>query len=202
MTNSILDIQRGFREDPDGGFNGFSSTELAFDELTGFYQRKVWMMEGAHLLAHATRQNEEVALMFVDLNNLKTVNDNKVWGSHALGDTYVKLVSELLKRSLRMEDIVGRLGGDEFGILLTNLSKDDAMKLLSRIKSAMDQLIDNNPSFKNIPPKILGLSIGISFWDGRENIDSLVDRADKEMYREKRQSKIIKTGTSRMYVAE
>lgn len=204
MADFITTLRDEFRREPGGGFKGLTENELSLDELTGFYQRKVWKMECTHALAHAKREGEKVAVMFVDVNNLKKMNDTKPWGSHGLGDKYIKSVSNVLKENVREEDIIGRFGGDEFVVFLPQATIDNAKIVEERIKSHLDSVLKSSSDFEAVPPEIkLGVSIGFSFWNGEDNLDKLIQDADKSMYQDKEKTK-KSTGTRPIntYMAE
>lgn len=190
MADFIDTLRKEFQRDPDGGFHGLTDDELSLDDLTGFFQRKVWMIDCTHTLAHAKREGEKVAIMFLDVNNLKKVNDTKPWGSHDLGDKYIKTVSNVLKENVREEDIIGRFGGDEFVVFLPQATSDNAKIVEERIKSHLDDVLKSSSDFEAVPSEIkLGVSIGFSFWNGVDSLDKLIQDADKSMYQDKEKTK-------------
>ena len=113
------------------------------DALTGLCNRALFSDHVQRELAHAMRNDERLALMFLDLDRFKPVNDNH---GHAVGDQLLQQVARRILESLRAADIVGRIGGDEFVVLISRLrSPDDALTLALKIRDAMRQpfLIDS-----------------------------------------------------------
>jgi len=115
-----------------------------------------------------------------DVDGLKYVNDNY---GHEKGDRLLIAASKIIKNSCRKEDIVARYGGDEFIILLPKASEEDAQHIVDRIREACKiQSLDN----KNNISISLGLSIKKGF---SENIEGIIEKADKNMYIDKAQKK-------------
>ncbi len=154
--------------------------QLAFyDTLTNLPNRNLLKDRMQIMLAHARRHNKKFAVLYMDLDNFKTVNDNL---GHDAGDQFLKSVTKRLKECLRKDDTLGRLSGDEF-IILTPTLKDekDASKLAQKINEVMQPpfLISNKEIFSNF-------SIGISFYpDDGQDIATLLKNADIAMYRAK-----------------
>ncbi len=154
-----------------------------FDSLTGLPNRNLLNDRLAVALAHAIRNNEQVAIMFLDLDNFKTINDTL---GHEAGDQLLQLVAHRLRDLLRKEDTVARMGGDEFIILIPHLKKtNDAAKLAQKILETLGP-----------PIRIEGhdlyirCSIGIAIFptDGTE-IKTLLKNSDLAMYRAKEKGK-------------
>ncbi len=154
-----------------------------FDSLTGLPNRNLLNDRLAVALAHAIRNNEQVAIMFLDLDNFKTINDTL---GHEAGDQLLQLVAHRLRDLLRKEDTIARMGGDEFIILIPHLKKtDDAAKLAQKVLETLEP-----------PIRIEGhdlyirCSIGIAIFptDGTE-IKTLLKNSDLAMYRAKEKGK-------------
>jgi len=147
------------------------------DELTGAYNRRGWFAVAEHELERARRAGEPRALLFVDVDGLKTVND--VLG-HREGDAAITATAHLLQQACRASDIVGRLGGDEFVLLLGEGS--DAAAAHQRMESVLaEHNATSDAAFE------LRLSAGAETWspDAPCSIEELVRRADAVMYVEK-----------------
>jgi len=134
-------------------------------------------------LASSHRNNSLLAIMFLDLDRFKLINDTY---GHPTGDLLLKEVSQRIQDCLREEDVVGRQGGDEFTIILENLSSNNnAAHIAEKIISAINQTlhIDGNEIFPHA-------SIGISLYpnDG-EDTSSLIKNADSAMYKAKEQGR-------------
>ncbi|MBW4049459.1 MAG: diguanylate cyclase [Proteobacteria bacterium] len=158
-----------------------ASHSAGLDALTQL-PRRGWMLDQlAHAIAHARRHGTRLALLYLDFDNFKQINDTL---GHAVGDQVLKMVTKRLVTSIREADLVSRYGGDEFLILLTDVSKpSDAALIAQKITAALDM-----PS--RVGDNVLRLmaSIGISMYpDDATDADTLIDRADKAMYRAKSQ---------------
>lgn len=156
-------------------------TQLAhYDALTGLPNRTAFMLRAEQTVALLRRQSGRLALMFIDLDGFKPVND--VYG-HATGDQLLRQVAHRLGEGFRESDIVARLGGDEFVVLLSETGDQEttaqmADKLLARLSL---------PFRLNEQDVIIGASIGIAFMpDDAEDIRTLIAQADAAMYDAKR----------------
>ena len=153
------------------------------DPLTGLPNRALFYDRLAMNLARARRNKEMLAVLFLDLDNFKHTNDTL---GHAMGDLLLKEVAARLIRCLRTEDTVARVGGDEFLIILPELS------LKRQCSEAASRIINSISSPFNIEGHELhvGASIGITLYplDG-EDRETLVKNADMAMYRAKEQGK-------------
>lgn len=107
------------------------------DDLTCILNRRGFMLLAGHSLNVCIRQNLPASLVFMDLDNFKSVNDTL---GHAEGDRALAVFSEHLKRVFRESDVVARLGGDEFAVLLSNSKKIEAEEILKRLYEALDNI--------------------------------------------------------------
>ncbi|CCH48052.1 two-component system response regulator [Pseudodesulfovibrio piezophilus] len=146
------------------------------DSLTGVPNRHLFFDRAEHALAHAKRYGTKVAVLFVDLNDFKRVNDTY---GHQTGDELLRMVAERLMRRTRETDTLARLGGDEFGVLLTNLEDPESAVFVSgNLLEVMDSpFIIQGESIK------VGATVGISYYpdDGKDCV-TLISRADAAMY--------------------
>lgn len=153
------------------------------DTLTGLANRSSLERLLHHAIATSSRVNKKGALLFIDLDNFKTINDTL---GHAMGDTLLKQVAGKLSGSVRESDIVTRFGGDEFVIILENLDTLDqsaaiqaesiGVKILDALRAPY-QLIDNEYR--------LSASIGITLFDGKGSTKMALQQADIAMYQAK-----------------
>ena len=153
------------------------------DELTGLPNRRLLSDRLAQTVAVAKREQNTVAVLYIDLDGFKLVNDSL---GHIIGDVLLSLVAERLKERIRHSDTLARLGGDEFTVVLTNLStRDDAGRVA---RSLLDVLA--KPFFIESHEITIGASIGISIFPehGTDAID-LLQQADSAMYTAKRNGK-------------
>lgn len=142
------------------------------DELTGLYNRH-YMQESKNKLDN--EENLPLTIMIIDLNNLKLAND--VFG-HKKGDELLKKAAKFLTDTFRPQDIIGRIGGDEFAIILPKTPIEAAKKIIKKI---------HKESYKYIAePIILSLSVGFATKiNPEERIDSIIREADADMYHDK-----------------
>ena len=157
-----------------------SQEELAYlahhDPLTGLPNRILAKDRIEHALNKATRNKQQVALLFLDLDNFKNINDTL---GHPVGDHVLKRVGDILTELVRKEDTVSRLGGDEFIILVENVTEMESVSVFAQ------KLIESFQSPLDIDGKkmLVTLSIGISLFprDGLD-ADTLLKNADSAMY--------------------
>jgi diguanylate cyclase (GGDEF)-like protein len=154
------------------------SSEL--DSLTDLPNRQSLMSRFNYAIAIARRTGTQLATLFVDLNNFKQINDTL---GHAVGDQVLRLAAHRLSTAVRESDTVSRHGGDEFLILLTDVSHaTDVLQIASKLISALAR-----PARVGEHVLRLTASIGISrFPDDGEDTETLIHRADAAMYRAKR----------------
>src|SRR3546814_519847 len=109
--------------------------ELAIkDPLTGLYNRRSLIERLEQTIAHAKRSKEQVALMFLDMDRFKSINDSL---GHDVGDGLLQQISDRINSAVRETDIVARLGGDEFVVLMQGItSYSDAAKVAKKIAEA------------------------------------------------------------------
>ncbi|HEX3015101.1 MAG TPA: GGDEF domain-containing protein, partial [Desulfobacteria bacterium] len=153
---------------------------LAFhDDLSGLPNRRLFADRLALALSHARRNKQMVAVMFLDLDRFKNVNDTM---GHSSGDLLIKGVANRWKACLREEDTLSRLGGDEFTILLDNVSDADGIVTVAkRIMASLEQPFKLRNKEINI-----SASAGIAVYprDG-QTAESLMQHADAAMYQAK-----------------
>lgn len=148
------------------------------DSLINLPNRRGFMRELERLIARVDRYGINAAMLFVDLDGLKMINDSF---GHRAGDEALIQVANLLAKGLRHSDVVARIGGDEFGILLESSDEHDAqetaLRLIDQI-SACEVLHDGEP----LP---LSVAIGVGMIDALDTPDAVMERADEAMYRRK-----------------
>lgn len=155
-----------------------------FDMLTGLPNRRMFLDRLAQTVAVAKRGNQRFGLLFVDLDGFKRIND--LYG-HEAGDRVLKTVAARLSACIRISDTVGRIGGDEFTVILGALTRySDAGQVAEKILLALRRPI----TLPNGQKDSIGSSIGISvFPDDAEDGDGLLATADDAMYEVKRTGK-------------
>jgi diguanylate cyclase (GGDEF)-like protein len=154
-----------------------------FDGLTGLPNRSVFNQRLSHALARARRVDEPLAILFIDLDRFKNINDTL---GHGAGDRVLKEVAQRLRGCLREADTVSRLGGDEFVVLIEGASRPaDVAEVAQKILAAVAR-----PLLLETQEFHLTASIGISTFPGdSDDSQGLMKNADIAMYRAKEQGK-------------
>lgn len=154
------------------------------DGLTGLYNRRAFFEEIARRFHRLLREGRPAALIYVDLDNFKAVND--VHG-HQTGDRALLAVRDLMVQHTRPTDLIARLGGDEFAIWLDCAEEKTAVRRCEELLEAGRGLA----CFSGSPDKPLLFSLGVAVHSGgeTETIEALIARADKAMYEVKRDGK-------------
>jgi diguanylate cyclase (GGDEF)-like protein len=148
------------------------------DTLTGLPNRDLFDDRLRHALARVQREPVPIAVLFVDLDNFKAINDTL---GHSAGDDVLIQVADRLTQCLRDGDTAARLGGDEFAIVLERATELEATQVASRIQEALQSITVS----RQLPP--VSASIGIAISSGHAaDIEALVRQADLAMYRAKR----------------
>jgi diguanylate cyclase (GGDEF)-like protein/PAS domain S-box-containing protein len=149
------------------------------DELTGLMNRRAFFIHGEKEISRAQRHQTPLSLLMLDVDMFKSVNDRY---GHAAGDRVLQHVSHKIVENLRKMDMVARMGGEEFSVLLPNTGAEDAAKLAERVRQAIegescqlqDQIID------------VTVSIGVaSYGKDTSSLEALLRYADDSMYQAK-----------------
>jgi len=153
------------------------------DPLTGLHNRAFFIEQLDHELARARRAATKVGLLYIDLDGFKPVNDTH---GHAVGDRVLREVAGRLDNCVRRTDYVGRMGGDEFTLLLTSAKKiQDAEIVSSKILESLAEPFETEGHVFRITA-----SIGIAFFpDHAESADAIINAADSAMYHAKKQGR-------------
>ncbi|XQY91391.1 diguanylate cyclase domain-containing protein [Metabacillus sp. HB246100] len=153
-----------------------------YDELTELPNRTMLNSHLRKALSRAKRKNHSISIMFIDLDGFKQVNDTH---GHEAGDLLLKEVAIRLNDSVREEDLISRIGGDEFILVFEETSKEEVASISNRILDKMKEPFTLLDHHVKISP-----SIGISkFPDNANSINELIINADKAMYYAKKQGK-------------
>lgn len=149
------------------------------DPLTGLYNRRAFQDTFDRLQATRNRaggeENRRYTLMILDLDNLKSINDGEVKGGHEAGDSALCVLADSMSSRVRKEDMVARIGGDEFAILLQHAPMESAPMVAEDIKSLLDQAETG-----------LTFSGGIAEIGLNETFEECYKRADLALYEAKR----------------
>uniref|UniRef100_A0A7V0Z5Q5 Diguanylate cyclase n=1 Tax=candidate division WOR-3 bacterium TaxID=2052148 RepID=A0A7V0Z5Q5_UNCW3 len=149
------------------------------DDLTGLYNRRGFLTLAEHQIKIAQRTNKPMLLLFIDMDNLKDINDEF---GHPMGDQALIYTTKILKKTFRGSDIIARIGGDEFVILTLETKKTKGETLYKRLQESLDKF---NRS-KRLPFEI-SFSAGWSYYNPKnpKNINHLLKHADHMMYQHK-----------------
>lgn len=148
------------------------------DFLLNIFNRRGFERELDRSIAYIRRYKASGVLIVLDVDRLKPINDTF---GHAAGDIVLKGVVAVLMRHVRSSDVVGRLGGDEFGLLLWNLTEADALAKAAALEQAIDQLTF---VFKG-GPVVAGASAGIALIGIADSAADVMEAADRAMYARK-----------------
>ncbi len=160
------------------------------DVLTGARSRRAFKEEGARAVALASRQHHALACEVLDLDHIKSVNDSF---GHAAGDKVLADVIKTCVALLRQSDLIGRLGGEEFAVLLPLTDRTQAIEVAEKLRQAIADLVFNFDG-QNLP---VTCSFGVAVLDGATpDIESLLERADAALYAAKQ------AGRNRVVAAE
>jgi diguanylate cyclase (GGDEF)-like protein len=149
------------------------------DELTGLNNRRAFLEQGSRLLNQAKRFNHPISLIMLDVDYFKRINDTY---GHAIGDSVLKSLAEILKSAIREVDLIGRLGGEEFALILPETGLADAVTFAERLRA----LIANTGLACMNGEVTITASFGIaSYAEDDSSLDMLTRKADEALYRAK-----------------
>ena len=166
-----------------------------YDALTGIPNRSLFYDRLAQGIVLARRERYELALLYLDLDRFKAVNDTL---GHEAGDEVLKIAANRIRRLLRESDTVARIGGDEFTVILPRIaSRKDAAEVATKIVDAMAVLFRLGASSASAHEVRIGCSVGIAiFPTDAESPDGLMVLADAAMYQAKRNGSGFRFGGS------
>jgi len=147
------------------------SYEASHDVLTGLYNRSAF-----EKLRHSSDERD-IAMLLIDLDKFKEINDTY---GHDTGDAILKKAAAILRASFRSEDLVCRIGGDEFAVIMLHASSELSGLVRRKIGSANEKLM--NPD-DGLPP--ISISVGVAFGDRREPTEDIFKDADTALYKVK-----------------
>lgn len=150
------------------------------DELTGLYNRRHWMSLYEKEFNRTLRYENDLSVLILDLDKFSDINDTY---GHLAGDQILREVAELLDETTRDPDVIGRYGGEEFGLFLPETGHEPAVELAERIRRTVEE-----HEFEYDGATIeCTVSIGVAeLWSGRDDKTSLLNKADQALYEAKR----------------
>lgn len=148
------------------------------DSLIDLPNRRGFLRELERLIARVSRYDAKAAMLYVDVDGLKLINDSC---GHLAGDQALIQVADLLSSGVRKSDVVARIGGDEFGILLENADEPSAHETASRLVDLIAgcEFLHEGTSLP------LSVAIGVGMIEASDAAETVMARADLEMYRRK-----------------
>ncbi len=171
--------------------------EARTDFLTSLSNRRHFLEQATQELTRVRRYHSPLALAMLDLDHFKTINDTC---GHEVGDKVLIKLAEICRQALRETDVMGRIGGEEFAILLPQTTDVQASEITERLRTTI--AATTIPVENGLPPVHFTVSVGIaSFDDSDTNIDMLLSRADKALYEAKRKGRnrvVIYKGTPKL----
>jgi diguanylate cyclase (GGDEF)-like protein len=160
------------------------SNEARTDHLTGLANRREFERVLEREVALSERHGRQLAVMMIDVDNLKKINDR---GGHSAGDAALRLVAQELQRVVRTSDVVGRLGGDEFGVSMPETDPQRAREVMRRLRTAMQSMNLGSRSTHTVQ-----VSVGLASWRQGMDWQALVQLADQGLYEDKRHHKEVR----------
>ena len=148
------------------------------DTLVPVANRRAFVREMSRMMAYAERYGAETSVLYFDINGFKQINDTY---GHAAGDAALQHVAMLLAENIRESDVVGRFGGDEFGVILAQAGGPAAQEKAASLSA----LIDNTPFEWEGKHLTLSASYGAYTFSGGEDAGEALQRADQAMYEQK-----------------
>jgi diguanylate cyclase (GGDEF)-like protein len=155
--------------------------KATYDMMTGIFNRQTGLEKLEILIEKSSLKNQELTGCFIDIDNLKFVNDNF---SHNEGDELIKKIVSTLSKFSREEDLLFRLGGDEFFMVFLGINPSEAEKIFSRINNELENYNKNTEI-----PYCLEISHGIIGYKNHMSLDEFMDLTDAKMYENKIQKK-------------
>jgi diguanylate cyclase (GGDEF)-like protein len=162
--------------------NSLLQQQAYTDQLTGCFNRRRWMELGALGVERANRYGHSLSLLMLDLDHFKEVNDRF---GHPAGDEVLRHSAHMLQQMVRKLDIVGRLGGEEFSILLPETPLDKAQVLAERIRASMQKM-----QFRFSGQEVtVTVSLGVSQYESKQPLKDFLQQADDALYEAKRKGR-------------
>ena len=153
----------------------------AIDPVSGLFNRRYFHVRIEEELQRARRIHAPVALLMVDIDDFKTINDTL---GHLVGDVVINHIADILRRSVRVFDVCTRFGGEEFAIVMPGAGPDDAVRVAERIRQRIEDYRSPELGIQHTTA-----SIGISISSDEMTVRDLIAQADRALYDAKRNGK-------------
>ena len=154
------------------------------DALCGIKNRRSFFESCGPIISYNRREKKPLAVLMLDVDRFKSINDTY---GHGVGDEVLRFIAQTIQKSLRRSDVFARLGGEEFGLMLPNTSKDGALKAAENIRydiEKLEYLTSKNNSIR------FTISIGISTLNSQDStLQDLLHRADIALYNAKNEGR-------------
>ncbi|HEX8754472.1 MAG TPA: EAL domain-containing protein [Solirubrobacterales bacterium] len=187
MQNALAKLEPADRDLVEGALARAEKTEIELryladhDSLTGLLNRRRFREELDHQVAFTARYGGQGAIMIIDIDGLKEVNDRL---GHQPGDDLIRGVAEVLRERVRTTDIVARLSGDEFAVLMPQTDTMGALQLGEELRAQVAERAGGG-----VEAEWATISVGISMFDGRTPSETILVAADRAMYRAKEEGR-------------
>ena len=166
--------------------NGELKNSYVIDELTGIFNRRGFYMHGGSLYKSASITGGKVIMCFGDIDGLKKINDTY---GHSEGDQAILMAALLIRESCEVDDVLARIGGDEFTIIMANKSTENEINKIN------EHITSNFTRYNLISKKPYKLTISLGFsvysQDMKLSFDELLQAADKQLYNQKKKLNIL-----------
>ncbi|MDO6447374.1 diguanylate cyclase [Colwellia sp. 1_MG-2023] len=169
--NTILDVTKWYLENRE-------LKKLAYtDYLTGLFNRRYFFKQAHELFHQASNLNKPLSVISIDIDHFKDINDQY---GHSVGDNVLIAVTKMMRPNIRTEDIIARLGGEEFSIILPDTSKQKAKYIADRIRLEQDLSTITVNNLNSLKVKI---SIGVASLNSNDTtFDDILIRSDQALY--------------------
>jgi diguanylate cyclase (GGDEF)-like protein len=155
------------------------------DPLTGLFNRRYFEERFIEELHRSKRHNLSFSLAMMDIDDFKLFNDTE---GHVAGDQILKKIAQIERKHLRITDILARIGGEEFALLMPQTEREEAWGVSERIRKGFMELTRHR--WKKYPKKNLSLSMGVAVFPGQgKSLKELMTCADKALYQAKTEGK-------------
>jgi diguanylate cyclase (GGDEF)-like protein len=149
------------------------------DSLTGVANRRAFVRQLTRTIAFTHRYGVPASVVYFDLNNMKQINDAH---GHPVGDAALRHLATLLRQNIRSSDLVGRLGGDEFGVILAQTDEAQAHSKAAALAKA----IAETPLRQGKLTLTITAAYGVHAFSGSDDPQDAIEAADRAMYQQKR----------------